>query len=396
MPTLKFVGRCVCVFLGLSTLATAAPPGLSSPRPTPLQPGATIERVFGGSNFTNQTQLWTSFPAESKRIGDADGKSIRFQITVPKTASLGLETLRIVNEHGVTPLQLVVLDDLPTVSRDSKNTKPETAQAITLPTAISGTIGKTQRQYFRFSVEAGQRVAVDVLARRIGSALDPTIRILEPSGREVAFSDDEPGLDGDARLAHIFSQPGEYLLELRDISYGGGADHWYHLRIGDFPMVTLPYPLAIPRGTTTPVEFATSDGTKLDPQAVTAADDHNWLTLAVRNGDGPSSFTTLAISDDAERSESEPNNTPEKANSVMLGEQLNGQFGSPGDVDRFRFAAKKEQKFRFQAVTRDVGSPVDLVLSLHDSNGKKLAEVDDVGTDDAILTHTFGSMVSMC
>ncbi len=387
---MKSFCQCACVFLGLTTLAAAAPPGLSSPIPTTLRPGATVERVFSGSNFTNESQLWTSFPAESKRIGDTDGKSIRFQITVPETASLGLGTLRIVNEHGVTPLQVVVLDDLTAVSRTSNNIKPETAQAVTLPTAISGTVGKTQQQYFRFSVDAGQRVAVDVMARRIGSGLDPMIRILEPSGREIAFSDDEPGLGGDARLAHIFSKPGEYLLELRDISYGGGGDYWYHLRIGDFPTVTAPYPLAVPHGKSTTVQFADSDGNKLE-QSVEPTHRQDWLTMAVRRDEGPSSFVTLETSFANETLESEPNDTPEQANSAALQDRLNGRFETPGDVDWFRFQATKGQKCQFHAITREAGSPVDLVLSVWDSQGKKLAEVDDVGTDDAILKHTFAA-----
>ncbi len=391
MLATKSIARCVCVFLGLVPLATAASPVITSSAPISLQPGATVEQVFIGSGFTNAARLWTSFPAVTERLADTNGKSLRFRIGIPETTPVGLGTLRIVDAHGVTPLQLVVLDDLPSIPRDAKNTSPETAQLVTLPTAITGTVGKTQQQYFRFSAEAGQRIAVDVLARRIGSAMDPMIRILEPSGQEVAFSDDEPGLIGDARLSHIFSKPGEYLLELRDIRYAGGSTYWYHMRLGDFPQVTVPYPLAVPRGQATAVWFESLDGTNIEPQTITPPNDRDWLTLGVRGADGPSTLVTLQVSNDPEYQESEPNNTREQANAVDLGDQINGRFETPGDVDHFQFSAQKGQKFQFEAVTHKVGSPVDLVLSLWNSKGKKLASVDDVGTSDAILKHTFAA-----
>ena len=73
------------------------------------------------------------------------------------------------------------------------------------------------------------------------------------AGAELASNDDALGLGGDSQLSYTFPAAGEYLLELRDIRFQGGP---YRLRIGDFPCAAVAYPLAVQRGTATPVAVA--------------------------------------------------------------------------------------------------------------------------------------------
>ena len=65
--------------------------------------------------------------------------------------------------------------------------------------------------FFRIAVAAGQRVSFEVLGRRLGSGLDPVLRLRDSAGRELpgAYSDDAPGLQTDARLTHTFGVAGD-------------------------------------------------------------------------------------------------------------------------------------------------------------------------------------------
>ena len=74
------------------------------------------------------------------------------------------------------------------------------------------------------------------------------LRLLTADGRELAFSDDEPATGADSRFSHKFDAAGDYYLEIRDIRYQGGAAHRYRLRLGDFPLPSVPYPLAATKG----------------------------------------------------------------------------------------------------------------------------------------------------
>ena len=94
------------------------------------------------------------------------------------------------------------------------NTAFATAQVVSVPTAVDGAVPNLSWQFFKFPAQAGQRLSIEVLARRIGSSLDPMIRLLDIKGRELAFNDDTPGLNGDSSLTYTFKDAGEYVVEI--------------------------------------------------------------------------------------------------------------------------------------------------------------------------------------
>jgi len=56
-------------------------------------------------------------------------------------------------------------------------------------------------------------------ARRCGSAIDPVLRILDGSGKQLARSDDAPGAGLDARLDFTFPSEGNYYVEITDARF---------------------------------------------------------------------------------------------------------------------------------------------------------------------------------
>src|SRR5205807_6031071 len=113
--------------------------------------------------------------------------------------------------------------------------------------------------WFKVNVKAGQRVSFEILGRRLGSALDPQLTLFDArNARELpgGHSNDAPGLQTDPRLTYTFKEAGDYLVEIRDVSFRGGEDYHYRLRIGDFPCATTPLPLAAKRGAKVSVQFA--------------------------------------------------------------------------------------------------------------------------------------------
>src|ERR1041384_1954840 len=67
-------------------------------------------------------------------------------------------------------------------------------------------------------------------------------------GRELAHNDDGVGLRGDSRIAFQAPETADYLIELRDVNYGGGSEFSYRLRIGTFPFAVTAFPLAAEQG----------------------------------------------------------------------------------------------------------------------------------------------------
>jgi len=383
--------------IGLPLNLAAQVPSVGSVSPRAVLPGQTTTLKLSGGNLVNTTQIWTSFPAQAVLTpnvanNNANAAEVTYDLNVPADAPPGLHGLRAVTRGGVSNLYFVFVDDLKSVAQTKPNDKPENAQVVAVPCAVDGQVDSLTRNYYKFTAAAGQKLTIEVWARRLGSPLDPILRLLDPAGKQIELSDDAVGLFGDSRLTVTCPVAGDYVVELRDIRFQGGDPFKYRLRIGDFPAVNVPFPLSVPRGVSTAIAFAGKDlAGLLPPNVQSSAPSLDWLTLGAKYPEGTSSgLTILGVSDSVEFIEQEPNNDAEHANPVELGQGLNGRFEQPLDVDRFTFNAAKGQAFTFSAITRQQGSPADLNLRLLKADGAQLAAAEDFDPlEDGRISFTF-------
>ena len=114
-----------------SVLPSRKSPGLRLGR---CVPGEAVDLTITGKDLAGATSLWTSFPAEVSLAPDVkdNGKQADRVVFRVKAAAntLGVGAVRVVTPTGVSPLQLVVVDDLPSVSQDAGNKSPDKAQAV--------------------------------------------------------------------------------------------------------------------------------------------------------------------------------------------------------------------------------------------------------------------------
>jgi len=380
--------------------AAAQAPSITHTVPTAIQPGKATEVTFFGANLAPVTGVWNSLGAQAELApgmannGKEAGK-VTYRITLPATLSVGIAMVRVATDKGVSNPRLLLVDDLEATADNGTNKTVAAAQELKLPCAIEGACEAESFDFYKFSAKAGQRVAIDVYAKRLGSALDPTIRLLDAAGRTLATSDDDPGIAPDCRLAHTFAADGTYFVEVRDILYTGGAAHRYRMRVGDLPLVTTTLPLAVKKGTTAQVQVAGPSAAGAPAIAVAMPADARaatWASAKMPSGQGSTAVAVLA-SDVNEVLEAEPNDSPQQPTAVTLPCGINGRFdGSKDplvrDVDHYRFEAKKGDKLRFRAQTRTVGSPAMIYLRVLNAQGQTLAEMDDPVTSEVSLDFT--------
>lgn len=371
-------------------------PGLSHATPQAIAPGQTADVTFHGSNLAGATGLWTSFPATVELAPDIenngnDAAKVTYRITVPADTAVGIGGVRLWTKGGVSNPRLFLIDDLPTVFDNGQNKTRETAQEITLPVAIDGTCEAESFDFYKFNGHAGQRVSCEVIARRLGTPLDPVIRLLDSSGKELAYSDDEGGIAVDSRLALTLPADGQYLIEIRDIRYHGGGDHRYRLRVGDFPLANTAYPMGGQKGSS-PMVTVMGPEPSLPRQNIAIPADPGTEQISVgvkRPGGGGSALLTMVAGDVPEEVEFEPNDQPDQASVVSLPSAVNGRFDVAKDRDYYQFDVKKGQRFVFRGMTRQLGSPSDIFMQLYKSDGAKLAEAEDAGTSEGVIDYTF-------
>src|SRR5262249_13156000 len=78
----------------------------------------------------------------------------------------------------------LIVGEYAEVSEQGSNDEPAAAQHVPTPVTINGRIEKPgDADYFRFAAQKGQRLILDVNARRLGSPLDSFIEILDLEGR---------------------------------------------------------------------------------------------------------------------------------------------------------------------------------------------------------------------
>jgi hypothetical protein len=381
----------ILVWIGPSR-AQQPPPGnpqapvLKPAVPLGMQRGTTLDLTLTGTNLAEPTGLWTSFPAKVTIHTDGnngkDNGKLLVRLEVPKDAPIGFHALRLGTRRGMSNQRMFCLDDLPQVLEGSANNSPSTAQAVPVPCVVVGRVDAEATDYFKLSVTAGQRVSFEILGHRLGSAFDPQLQLLDArTGRELpgAYSNDAPGLQTDARLTYTFKTAGDYLVAVRDVSYRGGADFHYRLRIGDFPCATTPLPLAAKRGSKVSVHFTgpTLDG--VAPVEITAPTDPavDFVAVAPRGANGLHGWPVhLALSDMEELLEKEPNNEAMKATRVPVPGAITARFEQKGDSDAFVFTLKKGTRYTLQTQTHELGSPTEVYMTLRDAKGTQLQVSD--------------------
>jgi hypothetical protein len=357
-------------------------PTLQPVLPLGMQRGTTLDVTLTGSNLANPTGLWTSFPAKvtipTEGNNGKDPGKLLVRIEVPKDAPLGFGALRLGTLRGVSNLRLFCIDDLPQVLENNTNHTLAAAQPVPIPCVVVGRADGETTDYFKVTVTAGQRLSFEVLGRRLGSAFDPQLSVLDlRTGREVpaGYSNDAPGLQTDARLTHTFKEAGDYAIAVRDVSYRGGADFHYRLRIGDFPCATTPLPLAAKRGTKAAIRLAGPNVDGVAPVEVVVPADPNIAAIQVtpRGSNGLAGWpVSLALSDLDEALEQEPNNEPAKANRLGVPGAVTGRFQDKGDKDYFIFALKKGTRYILEAHTHEHYSPTEVYMTLRDAKGNQL------------------------
>jgi pre-peptidase len=356
-------------------------PTLNMVLPLGMQRGSTMEWTLTGTNLAGPTGLLTSFPAKvtfpSDNKNGQDNAKLRVLMEVPADAPIGYHTIRLATTRGISNLRLFCIDDLAQVMEVDSNRNKSTPQLVPTLCVVAGRIDPEQSDYYKITVAAGQRLTFDVLGRRLGGPLDPSLTLYEArSFRELAHQNDSPGCQTDPRLTYTFKDAGDYVIEIKDVLNRGGAEYLYRLRIGDFPNATLPIPLAARRGSKATISFAGPMVEGVPPVTVTApvepGQDIMWV--APRGANGLYGWpVAVALSDHEELTEVEPNQEAARASRLPVPGGSTGRFQQSNDVDFYRFTAKKGQKLHVRADTLELYSPTLVYMVLRNAKNAEIA-----------------------
>ena len=387
---------CLTLSFGFSSLLFAEPPSTSYVFPAGGQRGTNVSARVGGCNLQDAPRIiWLGegvaapakltpiqaiwfegpvIPQPASQQKEDYPKDFSALLTLAPTAPLGLQTWRLATSQGVTSAWGFVVGEFPEVIEDEVDGQSP-AVRVELPVTINGRIfPREDVDAWSFIAKAGQAVTCHVATAVFGSPLDARIEVRDSAGRMLG----ERLPEGSTTPALRFTAPadGEYQVRIHDTAFGGLQDHVYRLTVTAGPCLDAVYPLGGRRGAKTRLELS---GVNLPQPAVEIALPDEGSEFVWRLDDAKSSWgeVRLDLDDFDELLEVEPNDMTPPACSVPS--VLNGRIQQPGDVDVWRFAAKKGIEYQFEARAARLGSPLDAVLEVTDADGKRLAEADDLG-----------------
>jgi hypothetical protein len=391
-----FASACAFLFasslLGICREAVCAPPQINGVSPLGIRRAYSTELTFNGANLAGNPRLIAPFGFKvDSPAPKGDASNWKLTLTADASTPVGIYPVRIQTDDGISNPFLVAIGQLPQIAEKEDNSTFETAQKIPdFPLVVEGQVAGNDVDFFRFHGKKGQAILVDAQCARIGSGVDPSIRLTAGGANRsyVASADDSAGLATDARLTAVLPADGDYVVELADSRYQGGGRPVYRLVIGAVPEADEVFPLGGRQGETVGLELrggmlsgmqiATAtvnplSGTRIMPARIASA--------ALGSGAGPvagldlESLPPLVASHYPEiREPADAGAAPPKAVAPVV---LNGRIDPAGENDRFVIATTPGGRLRINVEASELGSALDGVLQVLGNNGAVIANADD-------------------
>lgn len=318
--------------------------------------------------------------------------NIKAQIKIASDCPLGEHLLRVRCASGISDIRSFWVGQFPTVNEAEPNTEFDKAQKIPLNVTVEGVIENEDVDFYLVEAKKGHRISVEVEGMRLGRALfDPYCAIMNTNRFVLASSDDTALLLQDPTCYVVAPDDGQYLIQIRDTTYGGNGNCRYRAHIGTFPRPTGVFPAGGKVGETITVKFLGDVGGEFSQQVkLPDAPQEKFPVFAEQNAQSAPSPNWLRVSSFPNVLEVEPNKDKEHATVAHTETPLafNGVISENGDVDWHRFKAKKDQVIEVNVFARRLRSPLDSVLNVYKSDGGGLAGNDDSAGADSYLKFT--------
>jgi hypothetical protein len=350
-------------------MAPAGVPAITRLEPRGVQRGVETRLKLVGSNLTGITNVTFHSPKlTGALLPDAKAGEAWLKVTAAPDLARGSYELSVKSAAGESARVKLHVDDL---RQATDPTKTET-----LPVSFWGTLEQPGKPVeFSFNAVAGQNLVCDLAAERLGSkALNAMLTLLDARGRVLAVN---RGFDGssDALLVHRLAATGRYTVRVSDLQYMASPEHFFRLSVGELPVVTGVFPLAVPAGKDSEIQLA-GENLPAGASAKVKAGAMGEISVPVdaEKFRARKEFKVL-VSTTAELLETEPNDTPASATSIQVPGSANGRLSKSTDADLFRFDAKKGQRWVIETMAARRGSPADTKIEVLHADGRPVERV---------------------
>jgi hypothetical protein len=372
--------------LTASSAAYAAVPQLGNILPRGAQRGTEVELTLSGDRLADAEQLVlyesglevTSFQVTGE-------KEIKAKLKIAADCMPGTKRIRVRTKTGLSDMRTFRVGVLPSVVETEPNNEFTTPQAIPLNVTLEGRITNEDVDYFIVEAKKGDRLTAEIEAIRLGDAFfDAYVAILNEDRFEVSTSDDAALVYQDGIASLIVPADGKYIIQIRETAWGNG--NFYRCHVGHFPRPRSVVPAGGKPGEKLTLKFTGDVGGETTQEVQVPAEPQFEYAVFAQDDRGLSpSGVPFRISPLDNAIEAEPNDAVAQATVGPAPGAFNGLIDKPGDVDFYKFTAKKGQVLDIRVHGRQIRSELDSIMTVHNANGGNIASNDDTGGPDSYI-----------
>ncbi|MHA3772052.1 PPC domain-containing protein [Verrucomicrobiota bacterium sgz303538] len=378
------------VLIAMSIAAYGGSPRVNVVYPSGGQRGAEIEIECRGSNLEDAKTLLFDAPGFESTIISAEKGKFKTKVKVPADARLGEHSFRVITASGIADLKLFYVSPFPLVEEQPEDkANPAKPQPIALGTTVYGHTPNEDQDRYEVELKKGQHLSAEVIGAKLQTQqiYDPALTITKADGTLITEVDDTALGRQDPIASIVAPEDGKYLVTIKESTNSGIGECGYLLHIGSFPRPLAVYPPGGPSGEDLKVQLITDGNTSVEKSVkLPAQPDEKFEVLA--DGEQPTPTPNyIRVSNMPNVLEAEPNNETAQATAITGGLPIafNGIIEKKGDIDFFKFTAKKGQAYDLSVFARQLRSPLDSVLAIYDAKGNRIQLNDDDGQPDSHL-----------
>ncbi|TXI07716.1 MAG: hypothetical protein E6Q76_08160 [Rhizobium sp.] len=410
MTSRLILSGCLLAAFATTVLADLPSPQLHRITPLGINAPGEVEVTIVGADLEGADALLFDHP----NLKATFVKEKVFKVTVPADVAAGTYDVRALGRYGLTNPRLIsITHGLQDVAEAEPNNTADKAQTIAVNNAVNGESDGNNQDLYRLPLKQGQRVIIDCLSARLDTEMDPELVLSSPTGQPLQNNRDYYGRD--PMIDFQAPADGEYLIEVRDLTYRGGYP--YRLIVNNKPQIENVFPRAVQSGQTVKLSVLGRNlGAGSQPSSwkvgdlpletiklpftasnnITPTGAYRFIEHASQHSVLPTAATctlvgeqvsllnanpqVMLVTDTPTSVETEPNDTREQAQALTLPAVVSARFDKPRDVDWYTFETDdKGGQYGFDVYCERIAGRADPALTVMDEKGNIAGALDDFG-----------------
>lgn len=330
------------------------------------------------------------------------GQAVILVLDIAKDCALGEHLFRVQTKETLSEFQTLWVSPFPCVREahpyrhDAKAYAEANtigmAQAVELNTTVWGHLPaytNYDQDFFKIMLKAGERLTAEVWGSCFSNSIDASLTLYGPDKKEILQADDTILRERDPFFSYVAKMDGLHYIAIHPFNDDENSLWHYAIHFSGGKRPSVAYPMGGRAGTSLKTTFLGDPGGRYQGEVKLPAEVGKFQKsiFNYRPGEAviPVHFNVADFDNVLEADSNHGSEDKAQRYEGKLPVAFNGRITSEGEVDWFRFTAKKGERYLVRTYAGTFGSPLDpsIVIKAADGTESKLEiKADDSSWQD--------------